>query len=85
MNRHLYTIKQGTQEGVIEFAMGLYYQIRAIQGKYLGEILEMEESEIKRALFLGRLQPELWAVMAYTKETGVDGKKADYSQLLRIA
>ena len=23
--------------------------------------------------------------MAYTKETGVDGKRADYSQLLRIA
>ena len=85
MNRHLYTIKQGTQEGVTEFAMRLCCQIRAIQEKYSGEILEMEESEIKRVQFLGGLKPELQAIMAYTKETGVDGKRADYGQLLRIA
>ena len=55
MNRHLYTIKEGTQDGVAEFAMRLCCQIRAIQGKYPWEIPEMEESEIKRAWFLGRL------------------------------
>ena len=63
----------------------LCHQIRAIQGKYPGEIPETKESEIKRAQFLGGLQSDLWAVMAYTKETGVEGKKADYGQLLRIA
>ena len=45
----------------------------------------MEESEIRRAQFLDGLWPDLWAAMAYTKETGVDEKKADYGQLLRIA
>ena len=71
MNCHLYTIKQGTQEGVTEFAMRLCHHIKAIQGKYLGEILESEESEIKRTWFLSGLQSEIPAVMAYTKETGV--------------
>ena len=59
MNWHLYTIKQGTQEGVTEFAMRLCHHSRAIQGKYPGEILEVEESEIKKAQFLGGLQSEL--------------------------
>ena len=45
----------------------------------------MEESQIKRTQFLGRLQLELWATMAYAKETGMEGKKADYGQLLRTA
>ena len=49
------------------------------------EILVMEESKIKRAQFLGGLWLELQAMMAYTKETGVDGKRADYNQLLRRA
>ena len=85
MNRHLYTIKQGTKEGVTELAVRLCHQIRAIQGKYPGEIPVMEESKIKRAQFLGGLWLEVWAAMAHTKETGVEGKKADYHQLLRIA
>ena len=55
MNQHLYTVKQGTQEGVTEFAIRLCHQIRAIQGKYPGEIPEAEESKIKRAQFLSRL------------------------------